>query len=638
MYKVQARSEDRRTWTNIEGATEPERRPAPADEGMYLRARVTYSDKFGSGKTASAVSRNRVEAKAPANAAPSFADQDDDETTRYIDIVRFVAESKANGMAIGEPVSATDADEDILFYELLGTPDLEDDDGDARFTIDSLSGQIMVGRVLGADPGETEDEDSTALTGLPALPGDEDADEEHNSEYVLRVRASDPSTASATVNVIVRVTEVNEAPAFDEDAPTLLSVVETTALSDTDPPVIRVGHNGVPIDDPPAYAVTDQDGSVTGPDGYDDTAYTYSVSGPGGDDFVFDGGILSFKPGHEPDFEDQSSYSITLVAYSGEGSRRLSTTLDVTIEVVDGEDVGAVVLSQRQPEVGIAIHATASDDDGGVTIRRWVWELSEEVTVSARGVPSAECMDDPSTPGIDTVSDDGWTAIAGASSAVYAPEPTDVGRCLRATAMYTDNVGRIGEQATGVLEVPVGRHGSFDTGPVSDSGFVNAPPVFPDQDFSTAGDQSDRTSREVAENTETGRNIGAPVRALDEDDDLLIYTLSGLDAEFFRIGRNNGQLETKAPLNYEARSSYSVVVTAIDPFGAMDSIQVTINVTDEDDPPVITVNAGESVIGPQKDGWERALSPSPESSTLQGHRIGSGGNRRVRVPVGSSYK
>ena len=47
-----------------------------------------------------------------------------------------------------------------------------------------------------------------------------------NSEYVLRVRVSDPSTASATVNVIVRVTEVNEPPAFKDDAPTLLSVVE----------------------------------------------------------------------------------------------------------------------------------------------------------------------------------------------------------------------------------------------------------------------------------------------------------------------------------------------------------------------------------------------------------------------------
>ena len=589
-----ARSEDRRRWTNIEGATEPERRPAEGDVGMYLRARVTYSDKFGSGKTASAVSANRVEAKAPANAAPSFADQDDDETSPYIDVARFVAEGMAVGMPIGEPVSATDDDDDILFYELLDTPDLMDDDGNARFTIDSLSGQIRVSRELGADPGETQDEDSTALTGSPALPGDEDADEEDNSEYVFRVRASDPSTAEAIVNVIVRVTEVNEAPAFDEDAPTLLSVVETTALSSTDPPVIRVGHSGTAID-AETYAVTDQDGSV---DGYDDTIYAYSVSGADGDDFVLDGGILSFKPGHEPDFEDRSSYSITLVAHSGEGSRRLSSSLDVIIEVVDGEDVGAVVLSQRQPEVGIAIHATASDDDGGVTIRRWVWELSEEVTLSARGVPSAECMDDPSTPGIDTVNDDGWTAIAGATSAVYSPKAADVGRCLRATAMYVDNVGRVGEQATGVLEVPVGSHGSFNTGPVSDSGFVNAAPVFPDQDFITEGDQSDRTNREVAENTVAGRNIGAPVSAQDDDGDLLIYTLTGLDAEFFRIGRNNGQLETKAALNFEAKSSYSVVVTATDPFGAMDSIQVTINVTDEDDPAEITVNADEPRRGP----------------------------------------
>ncbi len=36
----------------------------------------------------------------------------------------------------------------------------------------------------------------------------------------------------------------------------------------------------------------------------------------------------------------------------------------------------------------------------------------------------------------------GWTPIAGASSAVYTPKPADVGRCLRATARYVDNVGR----------------------------------------------------------------------------------------------------------------------------------------------------------------------------------------------------
>ena len=81
------------------------------------------------------------------------------------------------------------------------------------------------------------------------------------------MRVSDPSTASATVNVIVRVTEVNEAPAFDDDAPTLLSVVENA-----DPP----DHHGwaqrphllmlTPMPSPTRTAASPtQDGSVTGP-------------------------------------------------------------------------------------------------------------------------------------------------------------------------------------------------------------------------------------------------------------------------------------------------------------------------------------------------------------------------------------
>ena len=564
-----ARSENGRIWTHIEGATSPQRRPAEADEGMYLRATVIYSDKFGAGKTATAVTANRVEPTTLFNAAPSFADQDDDESTAYVDVARSVPEHTAVGMSIGDPVSATDADSDILLYELLDTPDLEDGNGDARFTIDSLTGQIRAGKKLGADAGEREDE-ATSLTDSPALPVANLAD---NSEYVLRVMASDPSTASATVNVIVTVAEVNEAPAFNDDPPTLLSVVENA-----DPPVIRVGHSSSEID-ANTYAVTDKDS--------EDTIIAYSVSGADGDDLVFDSdGVLIFKPGHEPDFEDRSSYSITLVAHSGNGPRRLASTLDVTIEVVDGEDLGVVVLSQRQPEVGVPIHAAASDDDGGVIIKKWVWELSEKVTVD-RGVPSKECLDN--SPFIDTVDSSEWTKIDGASAAVYAPKAADVDRCLRAKAVYIDNVenkDRTQDEATGVLEVPVGRHGSFDTAPASDGGFVNAAPVFTDQD---SDDESDSTSREVPENTEAGSNIGAPVEAQDEDDDLLIYTMGGPDAAFFRIGRNDGQLKTEAPLNYEVRNSYSVVVTATDPFGATDSIQVTINVTDVDDPPVITV-------------------------------------------------
>ena len=114
-----ARSQDGTTWTDIEGATSPRRSPAQADVGMYLRASVTYSDKFGPGKTASAVSANPVEAKTLSNAAPSFADQDRDEDTPYIDVARSVAENTAAGRPIGRRLSATDADDDILFYELL---------------------------------------------------------------------------------------------------------------------------------------------------------------------------------------------------------------------------------------------------------------------------------------------------------------------------------------------------------------------------------------------------------------------------------------------------------------------------------------------------------------------------------------
>ena len=88
------------------------------------------------------------------------------------------------------------------------------------------------------------------------------------------------------------------------------------------------------------------------------------------------------------------------------------------------------------------------------------------------------------------------------------------------------------------------------------------------------------TTRAVAENTPAGVNIGNPVSATDEDDDdTLIYTLSGTDAVSFDIDRSTGQLKTYAPLDYETKNAYSVMVTVSD--GSLtDSTSVTIIVTD----------------------------------------------------------
>ena len=102
---------------------------------------------------------------------------------------------------------------------------------------------------------------------------------------------------------------------------------------------------------------------------------------------------------------------------------------------------------------------------------------------------------------------------------------------------------------------------------------VNEPPEF---DSATA-------TREVPENTEAGENIGAPVTATDPDTgDTPAYTLGGTDAAFFNIGTSTGQLQTQAALDYETKSSYTVTVAASD--GALTAtVDVTITVTNIDE-------------------------------------------------------
>ena len=87
----------------------------------------------------------------------------------------------------------------------------------------------------------------------------------------------------------------------------------------------------------------------------------------------------------------------------------------------------------------------------------------------------------------------------------------------------------------------------------------------------------------MAENTGSGMDIGAPVTATDANDDTLTYTLVGTDAASFDIDPATGQLMTVAALDYEAKASYVVTVTASDSGGLSDSIDVTITVTNEDE-------------------------------------------------------
>ena len=105
--------------------------------------------------------------------------------------------------------------------------------------------------------------------------------------------------------------------------------------------------------------------------------------------------------------------------------------------------------------------------------------------------------------------------------------------------------------------------------------------------------------RAVAENTAAGMNFGRPVEADDHENDELTYTLGGPDALSFDIVDDSGQLKTRAALNHEDEDSYSITVSVHDgkdldgntDLTADDTIDVTVTVTDVDEPPTVSGDA-----------------------------------------------
>ena len=105
----------------------------------------------------------------------------------------------------------------------------------------------------------------------------------------------------------------------------------------------------------------------------------------------------------------------------------------------------------------------------------------------------------------------------------------------------------------------------------------------------------------VLENTAPGGNVGAKVVANDPDGDTLTYTLDGMDASSFTID-SGGQIKVGqgTTLDRETKSTYDDLDVSVrdskDDHGnpdtvTDDTINVTINVTDSNEPPEITAGA-----------------------------------------------
>ena len=165
--------------------------------------------------------------------------------------------------------------------------------------------------------------------------------------------------------------------------------------------------------------------------------------------------------------------------------------------------------------------------------------------------------------------------ITGETSSTYTMSPADVGKKVKVKASFEDDRDN--------NEGPLTSDAYPSSGAIVATTPTNSAPTF---------DESTPT-RDLAETVGnatvgTATNIGSAVSASDSDaGDTLTYTLSGPDTSKFDIGSTSGQLKTKVreSYDYETKGSYSVTVTVND--GTVNvSTDVTINITDQDEPPL----------------------------------------------------
>ena len=556
-------------WTNISGATSATYTAVAADLGKVLRVVVHYQNEDGVDQEVQSPATSVVRA---ANQIPMFPSE---ATTRS------VPENTVPGVAIGLPIGATDADDDTLTHSLSGTDA-------SSFAFNTTSGQISTAAAL---------------------------DFETKNAYQLTVSVTDGDGGSDTVAVTIQVTNVNEPPdrmarptaaggfeqitvtwvppsnpgpaisgydvqhrisgaeTFDNTAdfgPTLTTGVVTglargkyyeiqvraqnadgdgewSLKADPDP---RVNTNRPPEFD---SVLPDKLSVAEGPVAGAEVGDPYTADDPDGDTVTYtlegeDAGVFAIgqttgqivvAAGYSLDFEnpvDGNTDNVYIIEVVADDNHGLIVRMDVEITVTNIDEQGSLALSITNPRVGSVLAATITDPDSHPATVGWQWQRA----------------DDPS--------DLAWTNISGATSATYTVIAADRGKVLRAVVSYL-GVGGVDQEVQSAATSAVRA--------------ANQLPTFP----------SETTARSVPENTVAGVAIGLPIGATDADDDPLTYSLSGDDATSFTLSTVSGQISTSAALDFETKNAYQLTVSVTDGQGGSDSIAVTIQVTNVNEPP-----------------------------------------------------
>ena len=530
----------------------------------------------------------------PAGNAVHAAEPEFDDTD-----VRTVAENTPPGVNIGNPVSASDDDDDgegnndiefgdTLTYSLSGTDA-------ASFDIDASTGQLITKAPLDFEnPGGGTGSDTNA--------------------YVVTVTVKDSSSATVTRNVTINVTNVAEEPS----APAAPTVVSTDLGNDPTTYDLKVIW----------YAPDDTGDRVTGYDvqykkstdaSFTDHTHTDTSTSTEIEDLDADTSYqvrVRAKDGNND--SDLGPWSISSVGSTNKKDNDLPTFGDGNVE--------RHVLENAEPGLVVGSKVSATDDDNVIplayqllgpdassfdlqastgqirTKRGVVYDFETKptlnvtmtvsdgqggtdataVTISVTDTPEAPSKPDRptvrATEGSSRSLDVSWKepdntgpAITGydlryrkGNSGNFTVQES-AGTGTTATIAPTDDNledgdGRLSPGSSyevyvraKSLEAPVG--GEWSAAGTGRTSAGNREPLFGDRSSLTESDPT--TTRTVTENTRAGQPVGRAVAAQDGNGDRRTYRLvaapspNAAHVSNFDINESTGQILTKEPLNHE---------------------------------------------------------------------------------------
>ena len=635
-----SRSPNGRTdWVNIQGATSATYTPTlEEDRGNYIRATASYTDGEGPNKTANAVSA-RVGDPPPVNSAPVFPSSEDGR--REVAENSAEGSAVGTAVAATDLNAGDSAVNDPLVYSLTGTDaaSFTIDSGTGQISVAASaqldyegkrSYRVTVEVTDGKDQNGDDDMDAiddrqnvtitvTNVNEAPVVTGDETPSfQEDSTTAIATYTATDPERDTLTWSVSVDDFWISSRgqlyfrtpPSFEVQT----SYQVTVTATDDDEDANLSGSLSVTV------TVTDaeEEGVVTiePTRGWDGTIFQVVLD----DD---DGNIIgetwqwarSTNRSRWDDIPNATSDSYTAVADDVDKYLRATVSYEDargSNKEAEARVSGRIGASADRPTTNNQPEFREDDDD--TDTGRSTTRTVREGTAAGRNVGSPVRAADEDRGDVLTYSLSGTDAVFFDIDPVtgqiqtkavldYDPDGTN---SYSVQVRVHDGFGPdyqsrdIGVDAT--IDVTV----TVTAAPVVVRPPSTPPPPADEEETTTttttggsAGDggggggggggvvplnrspsftEGAATSRSVAENAVVGEYFGAPLAATDPDGDTLTYTLGGAGSQFFDVNPTTGRLRVKVPLDYETRSSYSVVVRVADGRGAAAFIAVTVAV------------------------------------------------------------